>query len=96
MAAPQACQSVAVAHRPEAVNRFALTDPLDEARTAISRRILVVATVVFALGALLLATGPFPIPFRAALVACFAVAALLRDTLVATLDARRAAQAHAL
>ncbi|HSW21820.1 MAG TPA: hypothetical protein VLJ62_03550, partial [Burkholderiaceae bacterium] len=59
------------------MNRFALTDPLDEARTAISRRILVVATTVFAVGALLLATGPFPIPFRATLVACFVAAALL-------------------
>jgi hypothetical protein len=59
------------------VNRFALSDPLDEARTAISRRILFVATAVFGLGALLMATGPFPIPHRAALVTSFTGAALL-------------------
>jgi PAS domain S-box-containing protein len=59
------------------VNRLDLPDPLDEARTAISRRILFVATAVFGVAALLLATGPFPIPFRAALVASFTVAALL-------------------
>ena len=59
------------------MNRFALSDPLDEARTAISRRILFVATAVFALGALLMATGPFPIPHRVALVTSFTGAALL-------------------
>ncbi|HEY6511787.1 MAG TPA: PAS domain S-box protein, partial [Burkholderiaceae bacterium] len=59
------------------MNRFALTDPLDEARTAVSRRILVVATTVFAAAAVLLATGPFPIPLRGALVAGFTLAALL-------------------
>ncbi|MFI4929162.1 MAG: PAS domain S-box protein [Burkholderiales bacterium] len=59
------------------MNRFAIQDPLDEARTAISRRILLVATAVFGVAALLLATGPFPVPFRAALVVSFTLAALL-------------------
>ena len=59
------------------MNRLDLPDPLDEARTAISRRILFVATAVFGVAALLLATGPFPIPFRPAMVASFALAALL-------------------
>jgi hypothetical protein len=59
------------------VNRFALSDPLAQARTAISRRILVVATGVCGCAALLLATGPFPVAHRVPLVAGFMVAGTL-------------------
>ncbi|HEY2978437.1 MAG TPA: PAS domain-containing protein, partial [Burkholderiaceae bacterium] len=76
------------------MNRFALSDPLDEARTAISRRILFVATAVFALGALLMATSAFPIPHRAGLVTSFALAALL--SLLATRSRGEATQWAAL
>lgn len=53
-----------------------LSDPRDEARTLIARRFLAVATVVFFLAALLLATGTFPIPWRPHLTAGFVAAAL--------------------
>jgi len=58
------------------VDRIVLPDPRDEAHVAIAQRFLVVATVVFGLAALLVATGAFPIPHRAALVACFVLASL--------------------
>ena len=62
---------------PPPVIRLSHTDPFDDARTAIARRVLVVATAVFGLAALLLATGPFPIANRTALTSSFGAAALL-------------------
>jgi len=59
------------------VDPFALSDPRDEARTAIARRFLAISTVVFGLAALLVATSTFPIPHRGALTACFVLASLL-------------------
>jgi len=59
------------------VDRFALPDLREEVRAAIARRFLALATVVFGAAGLLLATTAFPIPSRATLATCFALAALL-------------------
>ena len=59
------------------MDRFALPDLREEVRAAIARRFLALATVVFGAAGLLLATTAFPIPSRATLATCFALAALL-------------------
>ncbi|MCG3189732.1 MAG: Sensor histidine kinase RcsC [Burkholderiaceae bacterium] len=67
----------AILPSPVQASRTLLSDPRDQARTLIAKRFLAVATVVFVLAALLLATGTFPLRERPYLVAGFAAAALL-------------------